>query len=210
MHQKNQKIYQQSSANDPKGIPSGAVVGGIFLGNFNMPKQINLAPIAPVREVMEQYKIFPEAKEYLQKQLRNSKRHLALLNYHEQEYKYIISRKAKEEDKWFWLDLVDGIFIDPWRKRHEAIVKRNTFILEDKPKNYLNVERAKSFLITDLLTFKRGVALCPFHNDRHPSLHYYPKTNTVFCFSCNTAGDSIKIYQTLNNCSFVEAVKKLQ
>lgn len=35
-------------------------------------------------------------------------------------------------------------------------------------------------------------ALCPFHNDRNPSLVIYPQTQTFYCFGCNVSGDAIQ------------------
>jgi hypothetical protein len=205
---------QQATRNQRRVVSPDSVTGGLLLAKdfFNNPKQYNLVKIPSLRETMIQYQIFPEAKDYLQKQLRFSKKILKGLDRSEQEYRYVIERKSKPEDKKFWLDLVNEIFINPWRLHHEAIIKRNTFILNDKPqtKNYLNVEKAKTFLITDLIQFKHRVAKCIFHDDKNASMYYYPQTNTCYCFGCQTCADSIKVYQTLNNCSFVEAVKKLQ
>jgi len=210
-------ICRQQAISDLKGVVSlGSIASGLLLGKnfFNNPKQFNLVNIPHLREVTEQLKTFPEAKEYLIKQTKKSKKYLKKLNIAEQEYRYIIERKSPKEDKQYWLDITSAIFITPWRKRHETIVVRNKFILDNKPDNpnhpSLNIDSAKSFPISELIEFKHGVAKCLFHNDTNPSMHYYPKTNTTYCFACQTYADSIKIYQTLNNCSFVDAVKKLQ
>lgn len=82
----------------------------------------------------------------------------------------------------------------------------------NKPKNKeetYDIQKAKAFPITNLLQFKRKVALCPFHEDRSPSLHYYEKTNTVYCFACNTAGDSIDVAIAVWGLEWKEAVTKL-
>ena len=71
------------------------------------------------------------------------------------------------------------------------------------------VYRAKQVPITELLQFKRGTTLCIFHDDKRPSLKYYPKDNHVFCFSCQRSADSIDLYMTLNGCDFKEAVRRL-
>jgi len=52
-----------------------------------------------------------------------------------------------------------------------------------------------------------GKALCPFHNDRHPSLcvaddHYY-------CYGCGEHGDVIDLTARLFDLSLYEAAKKL-
>jgi DNA primase len=53
--------------------------------------------------------------------------------------------------------------------------------------------------------------LCPFHNDKTPSLQIYPKTNTFCCFSSNCSagtGDVIQFIQLKENCSKHEALLK--
>ncbi len=126
-----------------------------------------------------------------------------------EENKYIIHRKCTtKEGKDFWNDINQELVIRPIRTILEK--KERQKQLEKKSKNgELNVVKAKQFPITDLIEFKNKVAKCIFHNDKRPSMYFYPKTNTVYCFSCMTYADSIKVYQTLNNCDFVTAVKAL-
>ncbi len=53
--------------------------------------------------------------------------------------------------------------------------------------------------------------LCPFHNDKTPSLQIYPKTGTYCCFSSNCTagtGDVIQFIQLKENCSKHEAITK--
>lgn len=73
----------------------------------------------------------------------------------------------------------------------------------------LQIAKAKSFPITELLSFKRGQTLCPFHDDHKPSLKYYQKDNHVYCFACSTSADSIDVYMKLNGCDFKAAVRAL-
>ena len=49
-------------------------------------------------------------------------------------------------------------------------------------------------------------ALCPFHNERTPSLFIYPETNTYHCFGCQEHGDNIKLVMELQKVDFKEAV----
>jgi hypothetical protein len=39
--------------------------------------------------------------------------------------------------------------------------------------------------------------VCPFHEDKDPSLNFYPETNSFFCFGCRTGGDLIKFVQLM-------------
>lgn len=48
----------------------------------------------------------------------------------------------------------------------------------------------------------RGVCLCPFHQDTHPSLKIYPNEKGFYCFTCGVGGDQINFvarYKNLNN-----------
>jgi DNA primase len=47
--------------------------------------------------------------------------------------------------------------------------------------------------------------LCPFHDDRHPSLTVSPSKQIFKCFSCGAGGDAIKFIQLKENLSFPEA-----
>ena len=73
----------------------------------------------------------------------------------------------------------------------------------------LMVAQAKQFSITELLDFKRGQAICPWHNDHKPSLKYYPKDNHVWCFAEGRGGDAIDVFMQINHCDFKEAVRRL-
>lgn len=72
------------------------------------------------------------------------------------------------------------------------------------------IEQAKLYPITDLMRFEHFKAVCPWHNEKTSSLHYYPDNNRVYCFGCGKSGDAIDVYRVLNNCGFKEAVEKLQ
>ena len=73
------------------------------------------------------------------------------------------------------------------------------------------ISRAKSYLITNMVQFdKRNKAPCLWHSERTPSLLYYPKTNTCYCFGgCGRAYDAIDAYRVIHNCSFTDAVREL-
>jgi len=60
---------------------------------------------------------------------------------------------------------------------------------------------------------KNGQLHCPFHQDKHPSMHVYDQTDTVFCFSANCelngkAIDQIDFILHMEGCSKSEAVRK--
>ena len=53
------------------------------------------------------------------------------------------------------------------------------------------------------------VALCPFHDDHHESMHISPEKKIFKCFSCNTSGNVFSFVKKYEKCSFYEAVKKV-
>lgn len=98
---------------------------------------------------------------------------------------------------------------------HEAFIKEHTKIIFEPRKRDKTITdkvlRAKDYPIDNLLDFVQNKAICPFHNEKSPSLHYYRKTNTCYCFgSCGKPYDSIDIYRKLYDCSFKQAIEKLQ
>ena len=54
---------------------------------------------------------------------------------------------------------------------------------------------------------RNGMACCPFHNDRHPSLKL--NEDYFFCFGCGAKGDVIDLVARLFNLSSYEAAQKL-
>ena len=52
-------------------------------------------------------------------------------------------------------------------------------------------------------------ALCPFHNDTHPSLLISPDKGIAYCFACQKGGDIFSFYQAIENVDFAQALKDL-
>lgn len=48
-------------------------------------------------------------------------------------------------------------------------------------------------------------ALCPFHEDRHPSLTFKASTNSYKCFVCGEGGGVIDLAMKILNKNFYEA-----
>ncbi len=51
--------------------------------------------------------------------------------------------------------------------------------------------------------------LCPFHDDKDPSLLVNPDKNLWNCFGCGTGGDPIRFVELIDGVDFKEAVKRL-
>ena len=72
------------------------------------------------------------------------------------------------------------------------------------------VLRAKDYPMDNLIEFTRRKTCCPWHNEKTPSLQYYPQTNTAYCFgACGRAYDAIDAYMLRHNVGFLEAVDAL-
>ncbi|MBR5135101.1 MAG: DNA primase, partial [Clostridia bacterium] len=53
------------------------------------------------------------------------------------------------------------------------------------------------------------VGLCPFHNEKTPSFHVYPDTNSFFCFGCQAGGDVITFVKKIEHLDYMDAVRLL-
>jgi len=103
----------------------------------------------------------------------------------------------------------------------ESVVFHETYLYELEPKMIPNSrplsakdntdkEKVKVYPIDKLIDFKHKKACCIWHNEKTPSLTYYPKTNSVYCFGCGKYGDVIDVYRQLNNCDFKTALNELK
>ncbi len=55
---------------------------------------------------------------------------------------------------------------------------------------------------------KNGQCLCPFHEDKTPSLKIYQDTNTYHCFGCGKSGDTIQFIEDYEKITKHEAIIK--
>jgi DNA primase catalytic core len=51
--------------------------------------------------------------------------------------------------------------------------------------------------------------LCPFHEEKTPSLYLYPQTNTYYCFGCGRHGDVIHFYAGFSQIEYKKAMHEL-
>lgn len=56
---------------------------------------------------------------------------------------------------------------------------------------------------------RKGLCLCPFHQDKDPSLKLYPNGKGFYCFSCGAGGDQVKFAALYRGISNYEAAKGL-
>ena len=53
---------------------------------------------------------------------------------------------------------------------------------------------------------RNGMACCPFHNDKHPSMKI---DQNYYCFACGAKGDAVNYVAVLFGLSQFEAAKKI-
>lgn len=83
------------------------------------------------------------------------------------------------------------------QEKFDEIAQANDIV--DVISGYIQVKkRGKSFL-----------ALCPFHPDKHPSLHISQEKQVYHCFSCKASGNVYSFVQNFEKVTFMDAVQKL-
>ena len=81
------------------------------------------------------------------------------------------------------------------------------------------IERIKASVDLKSLVESRGIelkkngkgwfGLCPFHDDKTPSLSVTPSKNEWHCFGCGAGGDVIRFVEMFDRVDFKEAVRRL-
>lgn len=84
----------------------------------------------------------------------------------------------------------DSVFLDELRMKND---------IESVVAPYVSLRRSGRLLS----------GLCPFHGERSPSFYIYPETQSYYCFGCGAGGDVITFIRTIENLSYVDAVKLL-
>lgn len=80
-------------------------------------------------------------------------------------------------------------------------------IFQTVKENISPLEAAKHY---GLKVGRNRMCICPFHNDRHPSMKLDEnKGGGFYCFGCQESGDAITLVAKLFNLGNLEAAKKL-
>lgn len=61
----------------------------------------------------------------------------------------------------------------------------------------------------ELQVNRKGLCLCPFHQDKSPSMKIYPNGKGFYCFTCGVGGDLIRFVALYQNLYDYEAAKEL-
>lgn len=73
----------------------------------------------------------------------------------------------------------------------------------------LPIEELVSKYVTLQKKGRSFVGLCPFHNDKRPSLLVSPDKGLAYCFACQKGGDIFSFYQQIEGCDFRQALRDL-
>jgi DNA primase len=119
------------------------------------------------------------------------------------------------------MNIIDGqwgdisfheLFIENYEKKHATVPKDTKGKVAPKGTGD-RIERAKSVPCDSLHEFRRAGRLmkgkCLWHDDRDPSLVYYPEKNNCYCFVCGKYADGIDIVQARDGVDIKQAIKTL-
>lgn len=181
----------------------------------------------------ELFRIFPEAKEIIQLKIKDYQEKRLLIKNIIKSFRKKVDKLANlgrldNFSYWFWYYAIPKYFlankiveIDKHLKRllyQQQLISSKSNLkpsqidwteLKQRAKNIPLEEIALPHLEKVKRIGNRIVACCPFHDDEHPSFNIYLNTNSYFCFSCNSSGDSISFKMKIDGLSFREAIRSL-
>jgi len=172
----------------------------------------------------EWLKVFPEARKIIPEKIKEWETQAEIFRLQIKPAVQLVEEKSAEEDRWFWRGVVKySTFFFPvtdlaianrhikrlkWlSKRGKKKVKWHTDLQTVRNQNIIAI--ARSYGLKLLKSGRNYKALCPFHNEKTASFTIYPPSR-FYCFGCNEKGSVIDLVMKMENCTFKEAVKKLQ
>jgi len=92
---------------------------------------------------------------------------------------------------------------------HERLMLSNPII---NVSNKIDIQTIKDNInINSIITLNKAeFCICPFHIDKTPSMKWYPKTQSLHCFSCGWHGDIISFLMERDGLTFKEVINKLK
>lgn len=201
----------------------GTISKGTYIGNHtydfvelrdvshNRIKHLNLIKNSPYIQ-KEVYKLFLDEIKKLETQIEAEK--IKVLEYFDKNW-----TSANEWKKQAEIERVMAI-IPGFKEWQVAQLKNVSKAIMPRPTGKNNgggwvepelIEIANRVPIHTLMKFDSGnKALCLWHDEKTPSLSYNREKNYVKCFGqCGEVHSAIDVYQKINNCDFVTAVKAL-
>jgi len=165
--------------------------------------------------------IFPEARDIIPEKIAEWQQERAGLVRLIKAKLAAITQKVQPEHRWFWRLCVT--YLDGPRlvqvNAHLARLKRLHAVATGRPQagrlTEAHLQHARAVPVETLVSTplrrsgKTMVGRCPLHQEKTPSFHVYPASNSWYCFGCQRGGDAIAFTRHLHGLSFPEAVRHL-
>ena len=158
----------------------------------------------------EWLEVFPEAKSYLEYNLKRYRQEAKKLASEIQGDLMRIYKKKDEFTVWFLEKIVEIWKGEKLNWLDKEVRRLQWLLCPKKLKGKITeeqIQRAKEYPFKDLIETKGDFALCPFHSERKPS--FYIKNNWGYCYGCGWHGDTIKFLMERDGLTFQEAIKYL-
>lgn len=156
--------------------------------------------------------IFPEAIDIVQKNIKSLDKMSRYFENRKLAYIYDLQKTKTYSVDWFYLKIrlyKISKLIEDWEKTSNHLKR-----MLPLPKDYKNnripdwqIKDAINYPLDQLIEVKRNKAICPFHDDKHPSMSV--NGNLYYCFACGAKGNTVGYIMRLQNLSFIDAVKSL-
>ncbi len=171
----------------------------------------------------ELLKVFPDAKPAIKQKIAEwEERREVVAEIAKKKLAIVYEKATSDTSRWFWREWIKVNEGSELAKIDRHIQRLRRLLVADKPAGPGritddDIQRALQVPIIDIASTqlqlrKSGrnyVALCPFHNEKHPSCFFYPESNSFYCFSCGAGGNVINYTQKINGAAFTEVVKQL-
>lgn len=136
---------------------------------------------------------------------------------HKRRREHLKSLHKAECDWWDKIDAWEDNWYKEWHIAHcnKKIAKLERQIefthTNNQTQEQFDIEDIRNVPVENILPDPviGGKSLCPFHEDKTPSLTVYKQTNSWYCWPCNEGGDVIKLYMKLHDVNFVTACRNL-
>ena len=124
-------------------------------------------------------------------------------------------QELTESDSSYLNKFIATLRLEPLEKQLKKVKSELRYLKNSMDGRVLNnngvtqdmIEQARSHPLEDLVDLTRGKALCPFHDDHHPSMSI--KNNRYRCWACGENGDVIDFVMKRDGLAFHEAVRRL-